>query len=335
MTLHQKPVWKLPLICGRNSIEMQKMKRTTPIILILATFLIVNCSPQLTVDSVTATATSQPAITMTPDITIHPTLASPLVLQQSDEIKAKLFSLLKNNGGCQLPCLLGNTPERTTKQEIQNFFSQFGLLDTDEMRILRGDSYTDRVSWAHFFFPYSTNTYLTLGVTARYEEDQIEGIGMETFSQLHSDDSWILTWNSSYTDLMAYYLLPQILTSYGRPFQIFVKTIPDDPQHPDVSFNSLYLVLFYPDQGFYLKYDMKRVIVDDKYVGCPAKSFVDIIVWSPDNKDGFKKWTEPYYFGDYKSVAEATSLSGDEFYETFKEQSIGCIETPLEVWANQ
>lgn len=39
------------------------MKRTTIAILILTTFLIVNCSPQLTVDSVPATATSQPAVT--------------------------------------------------------------------------------------------------------------------------------------------------------------------------------------------------------------------------------------------------------------------------------
>jgi hypothetical protein len=119
------------------------MKRTTLVILVLVTFLIVNCSPQLTEDSVAATTTSQSAFTMTPVIrpseTATPThlpsqtptatlTMTPPIPLGSEEAEATIQALLREPVDCAAPCFFGITPGKTTLGEAWNIFTILGIL---------------------------------------------------------------------------------------------------------------------------------------------------------------------------------------------------------------
>ncbi|MBI5352935.1 MAG: hypothetical protein HZB50_09885 [Chloroflexi bacterium] len=260
---------------------------------------------------------AQPASAQTP----FPTLTS-------NEAKTKLFNLLVNNGGCNLPCLIGYSPRISTRQDLQGFFNQFRVADTPDLSVTRSVA-TDGSSIG-FFIRY-TNNYLNMGISTYENKNQIEALGMGTFSQPN--------WDTYYAETMKYYMLPQILTNYGEPSQVLILTYRNDRQRPDVTTFPFFLVLLYPERGFYVKYEMDRISTGAKFLGCPSKSFVDIVVWSPGDEEVFEKTVKPTingeYFGDYKSLDKATIMTVEEFYKVFSDpESMECIETSIETWPN-
>jgi len=285
--------------------------------------------------SLTPFSTTQlPLATLSPTQTrtlALPTLTSLPVLRQPEEIKTKLFELLLNNGGCKLPCLLGYTPGTVSPQEMENFFDQFGLVNTQDMSVSRGTSNDGSLSGVSFYFLYSQDIYLNVHISAYINGNRVEALAMDAFPQSK--------WDPHYAEVMNYYLLPQILTNYGMPAQVLIATYRDDRQRPDVTSAPFFLVLIYPDQGFYVKYEMERVSGGGIFLGCPSKSFVSVAVWSPGDNEAFNKVVQVMNNGgdlsSYKPIDEATSMTIDEFYQTYiLPDNTACIETPIETWPN-
>jgi hypothetical protein len=270
-------------------------------------------------------ATSSPTQTQTP-IPLPATL-TPFPTLTTDEAKKVLFELLLNNGGCRLPCLLGYTPI-TSHREVQNFFSQFVVTETPDISISKV-SVADGSSVG--FFIHLLNTNLNIDISTYETGNRVEALSIGGLSQPK--------WAPKYAEVMKYYLLPQILTNYGEPSQVLIKTFRNDRQRPDVISWPFFLVLLYPDQGFYLKYEMERVSTGAEFLGCPSKSFVSVGVWPPKNDAIFNKMilvmTNGGDLRGYKSISDAIAMSLEEFYQTFKEPTnTQCIKTTIETWPN-
>ncbi len=88
---------------------------------------------------------------------ITPISTTPSILSAEDA-KPRLFDLLQTNGDCSLPCLLGFTPQVTSKQEIQAFLNQFVETEAPNMSILKTNS-TDFKSVGFYI-----DMYLDLGI---------------------------------------------------------------------------------------------------------------------------------------------------------------------------
>lgn len=305
-------------------------------------FLIMGCSTA-TKQSVNQTITSAPTEFFTNSPTYLPSLKAPTLTHTptqnlptitliptltTEEAKTKLFDLLRNNGGCNLPCIWGYTPEQTNRNELVDFFKHFVVTETPEISISKLMR-NDRMSIS--FFVRLLSVYIDTGIMAYENEDLVEALIM--------DGSANPQWDASYAEVMKYYMLPQILTNYGKPSQILILTYRDDRQRPDVTAHPFYLVLLYPDQGFFVEYEMNREIKGDKFIGCPSKAFVSISTWNPQNDKAFEKITQgtrlDLYPDEYKSIYDATTMTTDEFFKVFSDpENKDCIQTLIEKWSN-
>jgi len=276
-----------------------------------------------TLTALPPSATPSPTQTRTPP---PPTLTPLPILREPEEIKTKLFELLQNNGGCQLPCLFGYTPGIVSPQEMKNFFNQFANIDSPDMIIDKIKA--DDGNSLSFYIRYADN-YLNLGISTYENKNQIQALAMDAFPEPK--------WNSHYAEIMNYYLLPQILTNYGEPSEVIILTYRNDRQRPDVTSFPFFLVILYPEQGFYAKYEMERVTSSANFLGCPSKSFVSVVTWPAGNGEIFQTTVQPTingeYLSDYKSLADATSMTIEEFYQMFSNpNNRECIRTPIETW---
>jgi len=288
-------------------------------------------STSSSIDLFTATSTlPAPPMSPSPTQTLAPipSTLTPFPVLSSDEATAKLLELLQTNGGCHLPCFLGYTPAEANQMQANQFFNQFVNTETPNLSISKPQAGDNRS--ISFYFLYK-NLYFNIGVSMHRNGDRIDSLEMDSFSQPK--------WNSSYAKVMSSYMLPQVLVDYGKPTQVLIETFRNDSQRPDVTSWPFFLVLLYQDQGFYLNYKMERVSTGAEFLGCPSKSFVSVGVWDPRSEVLFKKMMQVMTNGgdlrDHKSISDATSMSLDEFYETFKDpKNTRCLRTPIETWPN-
>jgi len=135
------------------------------------------------------------------------------------------------------------------------------------------------------------------------------------------------------------YMLPQVLTVYGQPSQVFLRTHAGDlPGWLPFS-----LLLAYPVQRILVEYD-GPIGEEEKHYGpleegevirvCPWRSEINLWLWSPDNARTIARVTGGYIdVGDYRSLEEATGLSIEQFYQTFSQpDNQTCLETPADLW---
>lgn len=256
-----------------------------------------------------------------------------------------VFDLLKNNGGCRLPCLWGLTPGQTSDELLNDFVAQFGNIESsndythvsnfDNGGVVnithRENSIQINASLAYYTDEEGSLSFLTLVEYAQFEQEFIDWLNMNV-SFIYGDPSF----NSA----LAYYFLPQMLTNYGPPFQVMLAPFPDDPQRPDIKWKPFSLVLIYPDKGIFVEYEMKRESNGVEYYGCPDKSHFRLSTWSPNGEIyiisiiqlagmHMNELTIDYY----KTLEEATSLSRDEFYQIFGDpHNTQCIKTPISIW---
>jgi len=323
------------------------MKRIYQIIILVLLFLLGGCvSPLVTPTMPISTITRVPSTptilyrTSTPTLSVNasqPTLSA-------DEAKSLVFDLLKNNGSCELPCLWGLTSGKTDSQALNKFMSQFGKLATPDIYV----KVSDYGKVGGFFLDYRKDNVHINTDFSYYENEERNRINLlslhgYTMQERGKDLDWLsmdispLYGNASFNQTFAYYLLPQILSNYGPPSQVWLKPYLDDPQRSDITWWPFILVLFYPQQGIYVEYVMPRNSTGEYFEGCPTHSEVYLAVWNPQDDIPLSQIAEKGGFGfdaEYsKSVEKATSMTLDQFYQTFKNPgNTACLETPQGIW---
>jgi hypothetical protein len=314
-------------------------------------FLISGCaSPVSTASSISSTQTSisKTGISATaPTLTLSKATASALgTMVSPEDAKTLVVDLLHDNGGCQLPCLWGLIPGKMDNQTFAKFTSQFGDLMTPDIYVSSRD-FNDTGGFTLIYRQNNVHTDVVFG----YSKDKVGKVEMLALSgyAMHEQGK-DLDWKSSdlspvygdasFNQTFAYYLLPQILTNYGRPSQVLLRPFLVDPQRPDIQWQPFSLVLFYPERGIFVEYVSPRETVGSKYIGCPSKTSINMVLWNPKNslslKDVVKKAgakINEFNMVNYQPVEKATLMTLEEFYQVFKKPgNTECLETPQSLW---
>ncbi|HNB51376.1 MAG TPA: hypothetical protein PK530_05515 [Anaerolineales bacterium] len=298
-------------------------------------------SPLLIPQSVVSTSMPIPTQTAIPLPLVAPVALS------AKEVKDLVFALLEDNGNCQLPCLWGLTPGKTDSQTLGKFLLQFDNLKTPDIYM----DVADFGGIGGFFLGYRENNIHVNTDFFYYEDDekkQVLLLGFHGYAmQEHGKDlDWLsldvspLYGDDSFNQAFKYYLLPQILSNYGRPSQVLLAPFLNDPDRPDIEWYPFSLVLLYPEDGIFVEYVMPRNKIEDKFVGCPSQATINLAVWESESglpieyviQKGGAEINE-LNMEYFKPLAQATKMTLDEFYEIFQHpDNTTCLQTLMELW---
>jgi hypothetical protein len=250
-----------------------------------------------------------PLVQETP--TVLPTLSA-------DEAKTFVLELTENNGNCPLPCFWGFKPGETTWQTAEPLLATFayqisyGSSDGSFSDTPDGNSFP---AWVYLYFPEISPVPISYTFTVQ---------------------DGIITMIEAHIPPTPGYALPVILDTYGQPDEVWLLTA----KAPREGFLGFTLTLFYEQQGFMIGYGNQGTIEDGKVKSCfPAATFDELALgaWSPLEEITYEEAvSRTTSFGptEYEhSLEEATGMSIDTFYETFKNTAEPiCLETPAELW---
>lgn len=287
--------------------------------LILA-FLLTAC----TVSPTTPVITQTPIVShtrisgSTATLTLTPTASSPTIAAEPTlspaKAETKLLELLRDNGGCRLPCFLGLTPGQTSRLEVVSFLHVFDSIASGTEMIFPRDDLSVSLSVTPDSFDAQSETVRWIEVdTMAYRKGKIK---------LENDYT-----SPYYLEIFQYYMLPSLLATYGPPDHVYVFL---DTGIADMGLGiDLYLLhLDYPKQGWVAHLEMPLYNRGDLFVGCPSEAFTTLHLWSPD--DPARDF--PLDLAVLFTIEEATGMSIDEFYQKFKDPSnISCLETPANI----
>jgi hypothetical protein len=278
--------------------------------------------------SQTPTIESLISITETITPTNIPTLTA-------DEVKSLIFSLLRDNGDCQFPCLWGLIPGVTSDQALQNFMKRFGEISTPELELFHSN-YTDM---GGITLTSKTNDISTQVGLNYYENQQIiEQLFMFLFAM--RDDVEVFG-DPEFVQLIQTYLLPNLLSTYGHPTQVLVAAWPEDSS-VKATWRPFSIVLNFPEYGAVAEYIMPVEPVGDSFRGCPGKvAYVHLWLRSPIPKTplaeivskdaglGINAKNTDYF----RLLEDAAGMTVDDFYKIFKNpKNTACLETPKNLW---
>ena len=266
-----------------------------------------------------------PTMTATQEPTLHPTLSG-------ESAKELALQLLKDNSNCRLPCWWGITPGVTTLQDTSSILNPFSSLAS-----------TNSIDNNHG----SMRLRIPNGEGLLYLVVEYDGINAKvnklivTISQLvkNKNGDYEQTFvEPAFAQATQSFQLTEILKLYGQPKQIMISTYSSQPLGWPVFFD---IQLFYPDHGFLIAYESLMVSSTNGYVkGCPSKSNINMGLWEPGKYSSINEIPEDirnnisaFPLSSYLQIDEATKMSIQDFYETFKnDDGTLCLETPSNLW---
>lgn len=295
-------------------------------------------TPMISASRVLATETITPISTLS--VTDTPTnTATALPTLSVGAAVNRLLELLANNGGCRLPCLWGITPGKSTSQEVQSILSPLSVIRNDYSVAAKFKPDSGFVD-----LNYSEGD-LMLNVETSYLADNqiIKGLRFHTteyqFGKAPNGEVVAFSFFDSETfgKRVDYYSLSHVLSEQGIPDAVMIATS-DSPPISVPSIGFFYIVLLYPEQGIWVKYTTQMNMVGANVHGCPQNAHVEMELFPAGNTDSFftslkqnqdwvaqqKNWFQP--------LEKATSMTLEQFYETFRQPTDKCIETPAKLW---
>jgi hypothetical protein len=283
-----------------------------------------------------ATPTQELSSTNTPKSSAIPTAVPTLPVEDARE---QLLGLLASNGGCRLPCLWGITPGKSSNLVARSILLPLrGIAETAYFDFT--SSPVDDIS------PFYQEDDLRLNTRVAYVYDNDGVVNYITFRVLEeqvitdSNGNWIsrqpIFGLSSFMERTEYYSLSHLLREQGIPASVMIASSGLSINR-DRSIRTR-LAVFYPDQGIWAQY---TTLVNEKEVGssiisCPINAHIEMMLSPPGNPDSFYTLLDQTDWGitknGFKPLEEATSMSVEEFYETFRNPTDKCIETPVNIW---
>jgi hypothetical protein len=261
--------------------------------------------------------------TETPNTSPIPTLDPTLPVEDA---RKRLLELLSNNGNCHLPCLWNITPGKSTYQEAQIILAPLGSISDvggfgPEIGSI-SPVYTKGDLWLITRATYlATNQTVTRVVfQARALKRVIAADGSSGFNPIFN--------SQLFGERLNYYMLPHMLTEQGIPTSVKIAS------HGGAA--GFGILILYPERGLLIDYSAQMDSTDMVLRGCPANAHVEMELYPPGTSDSFYELLQQTDWStrlnNYKPLEEVTSLSIEEFYQTFKEPNDGCIETSTEFW---
>lgn len=292
--------------------------------------------PAYTITVVTSTLT--PVDTITPSPSPTPTNIPTL---PAEDARKKLLDLLANNGDCQLPCLWGITPGKSTNQEAQSVLSSLsGISNIFEIEpkfdLTRGFVLPSFAEGENDLLFNTRVSYLADNQIV----SQISFYAREEQIPTDSNGNWVsrrpIYGLSRFIKRVEYYSLSNLLSKQGIPTSVMIAS--SGPGKNRRGAILTHIGVFYPDQGIWAQY---TTLVNAKEVGssiisCPVNAHIEMGLYPPGNPNSFYMLLEQTDWGitknSYKPLEEATSMTVEQFYEIFRNPTDICIETPTNIW---
>jgi hypothetical protein len=338
------------------------MKLKINVLPIIAFTLLAGCSwlPKTFTYPVQAnTPTSLPALPIpitpsrNPTVAIGATALPPLL---PDNAKDVLSLFVRNNGGCELPCLMGLTPGESNEsiEAFGNYFVKNTQQSSDQMDNVEIIGHMDDDSGGALLAFWDNHIRVQIGVGARLttDKEQIDHVTLSASVYEHFEDSngipvaRLLQVHPYFDNLLKRFSLLSTLVEYGVPTEIWIYPFPEDLGY---SYNSstypFVFVLIYKDVGFAIEY-IGIVKDDGEYLtGCPNVDNIKISTWSPQTKQAITISDVSQYFSGleglspsnasfFKPLQTATSHTIKDFSDTYKStnKEKHCIQTPRHLW---
>jgi hypothetical protein len=252
------------------------------------------------------------------------------------------LDLLATNGDCRLPCLWGITPGKSSNQEARNILMPLSSVSAPET------TYFDPARLGGVLLGTISPLYaedeqrLNSWIAYLYDEDGVvssigfrvreEKMVTDSYGNLHGEPIFDF---SPFAKRVEYYSLSHVLSEQGIPASVLIKGAALSFSYPVIP-GKLDIVLLYPDQGIWVDYTLAGDYIGSLIRGCPENTHIQMALYPPGNPDSFFSLLDQTDWGitknGYKHLEEATSMSIDEFYKTFRNPTDKCIETSTNLW---
>lgn len=293
--------------------------------------------------TVSKTITPSPAVATEAQLLPSPS-PNTLPAYKAEEAKGTILNLLRDNGGCQLPCIWEVNPSQTSVKQVKDFLSRFGKLEENTSFYSNSnvyDSFGDltTILWNEHLrtfinFSYYQNSNLVES-SILYIEFTQEEKGGASIKPVYGDPY--------FSELVNYYLLPQVLSNYKKPSQILLFPFPSNPDREDIK-PLFSMVLLYEDLGFLVEYLFPRESNGNNFVGCPSKTaYITLVSWDPGTKPLLEKIVQrtsglginKLNFSEFRPLEDVTTMHKDDFENLFKsDNGQTCLSTPKNRWNN-
>jgi hypothetical protein len=181
--------------------------------------------------------------------------------------------------------------------------------------------------------------YFDTGVTFFIEDEVIrvmrtgsESISLSPKKTIYGDPFFLRA--------MDRYTLREMLSSLGKPDQVLMFVFPDkSTEAPDY-----YFLIYYPNRGVLLEYAGLSEERESALRLCPESAFIHMWLFSPnENFTALEAFSyagsgaielRKNWFDQFLSWEAATTMSIDDFVETFKAKN-ACFDTPAALWGRK
>jgi hypothetical protein len=305
---------------------------------LVVVILTLNSCMKNTSTTIVSTITSIPMVSSTftqlPSSTV--TLPSETPTIPVEQLYKNLVLLIQDEN-CVLPCLMGIDPSVSNTVDVHNLLLPFQTLTK------YGSLSVDSDGGLSIEYPssaISTTSIMILYYPSTKKQGMLDHIFLYTMATItgRTGSDPITFADPDYHQLLQRYSLPAILSSFGRPTQVFLSVMPSTGAEPGVA-SFFDLRLAYPDKGFYLSYYSLAAELDNSYQACPSYSFVAIWSEAPapglSTEDLINKMNNWPFFDfalGFKPLEKATNMTIDQFYRSFSQSTDKCINTPKSTW---
>lgn len=284
-------------------------------------------------------ATSTSTLTIVPTLTSSPSQTSTIIptalpTLSVEAARNRLQDMLANNGDCLLSCLWGITPGVSSSHDARIILEPLSSIsDLTHFSSERGTIYLLKTEGDLII---STNvmflTYPTTEIVSRITYQA------KALKALTGENGVIGVFDSAvFGEQLSLYMLPQILSQYGRPSSVMLTTLAEPPpQSRGGDIGYFRIILLYPDQGILVRYITQIHVVGQYVLGCPTNAHIELELYPAGSGDSFFENLDPSLQEDirnnYKPLEEVTSMSIDNFYQTFRQPTDECLKTPTNLW---
>jgi len=300
---------------------------------------ILDVSPETPTSTAISTKLPASALTHPPAYTPAPSLVpSHVPTLSTEDAFQRLLSLLASNGSCHLPCLWGITPGKSINMGAQNILMPMSSIASPETTYfgpLHGIffgaiqlRYTEKTLHFNVNLGYDTfpGSDIVRGIRFQMDEEQID-----TKDEYGNPIKTPIFDSKVFQDRTNYYSLAHLLSEQGIPSEVWFQA------WGPLTAGVIDIAILYPDQGIWVNYTMKNIASNGVVKrGCPVNSLIEMQLFPAGDSASFFSLLNKTDWGvtqsGYLALEKATSLSLQEFYETFRIPTQECIETPITLW---
>lgn len=253
----------------------------------------------------------------------------------AEEVEAKALELFTTNVDCSLPCWWGITPGVSTIDEARLSFEPF-------FGAVFGENGFENSNTDGSYYMHPLSSGLRIGIDVLAKNNIVSLVYIQT--EMTKD-----TYNKIYDDLfyqeiMSAYTLETVLTKYGRPDQILIRSFSELAGE----FNPTQTLMYYPEMGMVVQYFSPNGLLkeNDAFVRptCPPKGHISLRLFNPDSQMSLNQLLAINdSFPKYKDISEATNMNIETFFQAYheydekalKSSCPASLKTPENIWPSE